>query len=95
MQKQIEIDADRLAKNPTFTHLFGGWHSAEACRWKNPDGSEGGIVATSATVNETVTLPATVEVWPDAKIIGDGASIGDGFAAVHAAGVWMMASLCP
>ena len=68
----------------TFTHLFGGWKSAEARRWKNPDGSEGGIVAVSASVDPSVTLPVDVVVWPDARIakdvasIGNRASIGDG-----------------
>ena len=51
-----------------FKHKFDGWHEADARRWKNPDGSEGGVVAVSASVHEGVTLPASVEVWPDAKI---------------------------
>lgn len=49
-----------------FTHKFGGWHEARARRWCNPDGSEGGIVAVSASVLESVTIPASVEVWPNA-----------------------------
>ena len=61
----------------TFRHKFGGWHKANAQRWINADGSPGGIVAISASVNPAVLLPEGVEVWPDAKIIGDGASIGD------------------
>ena len=66
-----------------FKHKFGGWHEADARRWKNPDGSEGGIVALSASVHDGVRLPVSVEVWPDAKIyegtsIGDGTSIGIG-----------------
>ena len=89
----------------TFTHKFGGWREAEARRWKNPDGSEGGIVAVSASVHPSVTLPASVEVWPDAKIaewagrIGDGASIGYGasigprasigYGAVYEDGDWL------
>jgi carbonic anhydrase/acetyltransferase-like protein (isoleucine patch superfamily) len=68
----------------TFKHLFGGWRGAEARRWKNPDGSEGGIVAMSAHVHPSVVLPTTVEIWPEAKIaegvrsIGGRASIGYG-----------------
>ena len=67
----------KTVSRATFKHLFGGWREAEARRWTNPDGSEGGIVAVSANVEPSVTLPASVEVWPDAKIIGDGASIPD------------------
>ena len=89
----------------TFKHLFGGWREAEARRWKNPDGSEGGIVAVSASVHPSVVLPTTVEVWSDAKIaegvrsigprasIGDGASIGPrasiGDGAVYEDGDWL------
>ena len=73
----------------TFTHKFGGWLNAEARRWRNPDGSAGGIVAVSAAVDPSVIIPTTCEVWPCASIgpranigyganIGDGASIGDG-----------------
>ena len=60
----------------SFTHSFGGWCDAEARRWKNPDGSEGGIVAVSASVHDSVYLPASVEVWPNAKIVEGIASIG-------------------
>lgn len=67
--------SDQLA---TFTHMFGGWHKADARRWRNPDGSEGGIVALSASVHDSVRLPVSVEVWPDAKIVEGVASIGDG-----------------
>ena len=64
-----------------FTHKFGGWREANARRWRNPDGSEGGIVAVSATVHESVTIQISAEVWSGASIgkdasIGDGASIG-------------------
>jgi len=52
----------------TFKHLFGGWREAEARRWTNPDGSQGGIVAVSAKVDPAVTIPADVVVWPDATI---------------------------
>ena len=38
----IEIKSQASA---TFTHNFFGWLEAEARRWINPDGSEGGIVA--------------------------------------------------
>ena len=94
-------------KFPTFTHKFGGWHEAEAHRWRNPDGSEGGIVAVSASVHESVVLLATVEVWPDAKIakgvasigygasIGDGASIGPGASIGHRASIGDRASIGP
>lgn len=67
--------------HPIFTHLFGGWRRAEARRWRNPDGSEGGIVAVSATIHESVTVPASSEIEPEALIgpkveIGHGVSIG-------------------
>lgn len=45
----------------TFIHKFGGYHKAEARRWKNPDGTEGGIVAVSATVDPSVTMRETVQ----------------------------------
>ena len=61
-----------------FKHKFGGWREAEARRWTNPDGSEGGIVATSASIDKSVRIPVSVEVWPNSKIIGPRASIGDG-----------------
>lgn len=32
-----------MTETTYFTHLFGGWKSAEAYRWTNPDGTEGGI----------------------------------------------------
>ncbi len=67
----------------TFEHLFGGWNEAQARRWRNPDGSEGGIVAADARIDSALTIPADAVVWPRASIgygarIGDGASIGDG-----------------
>jgi len=61
--------------NDVFDHPFGGWDKQPARRWKNPDGSQGGIVATSATVDIGVRLPVDVIVGPRASI-GDGASIG-------------------
>ena len=67
-----------------FKHLFGGWREAAARRWHNPDGSEGGIVAVSASVPNSVTIPPDCVVWPKATIstvgalIGDRASIGEG-----------------
>jgi hypothetical protein len=75
----------------TFEYSFGGWHEAEARRWKNPDGSVGGVVALSANVHPDIVLPFGAVVWPNAKIekavsigdhasIGNGASIGDGAA---------------
>ena len=65
----------------TFEHLFGGWNEAQARRWRNPDGSEGGIVAADARIDSALTIPADAVVWPRASIgygarIGDGASIG-------------------
>lgn len=58
-----------------FKHKFFGWLEADARRWVNPDGSEGGIVACDASV------PADCNVLSDAVIgpresIGGGASIG-------------------
>ena len=61
----------------TFMRKFGGWLNAEARRWRNPDGSEGGIVAVGATVDPTAIVSAGCEVFPRANI-GDGASIGYG-----------------
>lgn len=58
----------------TFTHKFFGWTEAEARRHINPDGSEGAIVAVSASLAEGLTLPASAEVGPRASI-GDDASI--------------------
>lgn len=67
----------------TFNYLFGGWKSAEARRWMNPDGSTGGIVATSAKLDRSLVVPSGATIWPDARIgygasIGYRASIGDG-----------------
>lgn len=59
----------------TFTHKFGGWLNAEARRRRNPDGSEGGIVAVGATVDPTAIVSAGCEVFTRANI-GDGANIG-------------------
>lgn len=72
-----------MSDDATFTHEFGGWLKSDARRWRNPDGSEGGVVATSASVHKSANIPASVEVWPNAKIfesvsIGDGSIIGDG-----------------
>ena len=66
-----------------FKHLFGGWHEAEACRWANKDGTPGGIVAVTATVDPDVIIAESVVVWPNARIgartsIGHSTSIGDG-----------------
>lgn len=52
----------------TFTHTFGGWKSAEARRWTNPDGSVGGIVAISAEIPDETFVPQLCEVWPYARI---------------------------
>lgn len=60
----------------TFTRKFGGWLEAPARRWKNPDGSEGGIVAVSATIHPTAFIAPSAEVSPYASI-GYGASIGE------------------
>lgn len=61
----------------TFDHLFGGWKNAKARRWKNPDGSIGGVVAIDSRVDSTLVIPGDAVVWPGASI-GDGASIGYG-----------------
>jgi hypothetical protein len=71
-------DFEGCEMSNTFIHSFGGWKQAEARRWKNPDGSAGGIVAVSATVEHTVTIPVDCVVWPEARIIGPRASIGEG-----------------
>lgn len=63
----------------TFTHKFAGWNELEARR--HPNG--GGIVACSATVDESAFVAESAEVGSRASIgprasIGDGASIGYG-----------------
>lgn len=75
-----------VTKSDTFTHKFDGWHEAEARRWTNPDGIEGGIVATSAKVHPSVTLPSGVEVWPNAQVV-ESASIGVGASIAPRAGI--------
>ena len=55
----------------TFPFKFFGWLEAPARRWVNPDGSEGGIVALDATIDEKITLSIDV-------VIGPRASIGEG-----------------
>lgn len=50
------------------TYNFGGWFDAEVHRHQNPDGSFGGVVADSAFVHPSVTLPDTSLVWPHARI---------------------------
>ena len=66
-----------------FKHKFEGWFEADAYRWTNPDGSQGGLVAVMARVHGSVVLAISAEVWPDAEIrsgvrIGRDARIGDG-----------------
>ena len=68
----IEIKAQASA---TFTHKFFGGLEAEARRWINPDGSEGGIVALDATIDAKISMSMDVVIGPRASI-GDGASIG-------------------
>lgn len=55
----------------TFKYKFFGWLEAEARRWLNLDGSEGGIVATDATIDVNIRLSMDVVVGPRASI-GDG-----------------------
>ena len=52
----------------TFKHEFEHDVDEDAYRWTNPDGSEGGIVAVTATVSTGVTISATAEVYPRAYI---------------------------
>jgi len=59
----------------TFTHKFFGWLEAEATRYINDDGSEGAIVALTATVAKGLRLSASIEIGPDVSI-GPGVSIG-------------------
>ena len=68
----IEIKAQASA---TFTHKFFGGLEAEARRWINPDGSEGGIVALDATIDAKISMSMDVVIGPRASI-GNGASIG-------------------
>jgi tetrahydrodipicolinate N-succinyltransferase len=86
-----------------FDHLFGG-KSAPARRWRNPDGSEGGIVAVDARIHPDLIAPADVTVWPGASIgdgasigyrasIGEGASIGDGASIGYCASIGDGASI--
>ena len=72
----------------TFIHHFGSWEAAEARRWKNADGSPGGIVALTAIIDPSARIAETAEVGPEANIgvaiiakdaiIGVGARIGRG-----------------
>ena len=61
----------------TFDHLFGGWKQAKARRWRNPDGSDGGIVAMDASIHSALTIPNDAIVWPGASV-GEGARVSDG-----------------
>ena len=61
----------------TFKHKFFGWLEADARKWVNADGSEGGIVAIDASVHVSVRVSLGAEIGPRASI-GYGASIGDG-----------------
>ena len=63
----METEANAQA-SATFTHTFFGWLKAEARRWVNPDGSEGGIVAIDATVSTAIRLSVDVVVGPRASI---------------------------
>lgn len=65
----------------TFVHKFSRFDEAPAQRWRNPDRSEGGIVALAAVVDATVHVPAMTVIWPHAHVapsvsLGQGTSIG-------------------
>ena len=55
-----------------FSHQFGGHRLADAYRWRNTDGTLGGVVAQSAMIDPSVFLHASVEVFPHARIISNG-----------------------
>lgn len=78
----------------TFKHKFFGWHDADATRYVNADGSEGAIMAVSATVAPGLTLSASVIIGPHASI-GGGASIGDGASIGPRASIGPHASIGP
>jgi acyl-[acyl carrier protein]--UDP-N-acetylglucosamine O-acyltransferase len=79
-----------MAAAGSFKHVFARrGYVAEARRWRNPNGSEGGIVALSAAVPPDAVIPASAEIGPDASLgrevklrahasVGAEASIGDG-----------------
>ena len=71
----------------TFTHVFSGGYIAEARRHTNTDGSEGGIVAISATVASSAKISGSAEIGSGASI-GSDASIGNG-ASIGAADWWI------
>jgi UDP-3-O-[3-hydroxymyristoyl] glucosamine N-acyltransferase len=79
--------------NDTFIHKFGGWREAEARRWRNIDGTPGGIVAVNAAVDASIRLPEGVEVWPEAKIIGSRTSIGSRASIGYGASIGSRASI--
>lgn len=65
----------------TFTHVFSGVE-ADARYWTNSDGSEGGIVAVSASIHGPMRIPKDAVIGPRANIgygvtIGNGVSIGN------------------
>ena len=67
----------------TFIHKFRGWRPLEARRHVNPDGSVGGVVAASATVDPTATIHDGAEVGSRASVgsrawVGSRASVGEG-----------------
>lgn len=62
-------------KSEPFIHKFGGILEALAIRWTNPDGSPGGIVATSARVFPGAYIPYGDEVLPGTSV-GQYGSVG-------------------
>ncbi len=76
MDQAVNVAVEAKA-SPTFRYKFFGWMEAEARRWLNLDGSEGGIVALDSTIDVNIRLSVDVVVGPRASI-GYGASIGDG-----------------
>jgi UDP-3-O-[3-hydroxymyristoyl] glucosamine N-acyltransferase len=62
---------------------------SDAFHWRNPDGSEGGIVSDSARVDASVFVAREAEVWPRARVgaatkIGRCARVGPDLASVWA-----------
>ena len=87
-----------MTDHATFRHTFRDGTTSEARRHTNPDGSTGGIVAVSATVNPKAYIGPTAEVCDWARIadsarIADGARIGNSASIGHDASIGDGASI--
>lgn len=83
-----------MASPVTFTQIFRAYGPAEARRWTNPDGSEGGIVATSASVADGIHLPYTAIVGPN-SVISNYTTFGGGVCIEHSSYIGSGARINP